>query len=84
MIRDESSIEYEIARWQVVMKDSLSESIFTYIQSILSPYDLPSVFELLSNPPSKEAWKRLLNCKVHGMVEVAWKLILKASHPQNT
>ena len=31
MIRDKSSIEYEIARRQVVMKDSPSESIFTYI-----------------------------------------------------
>ena len=67
MIRDESSIEYEIALRQVVMKDSPSESIFTYIQSILSHYDLRSVFELLSNPPSKEAWKRLLNCRVHDM-----------------
>ena len=34
---------------------------------------MPSVFELLSNPPSKEAWKRLLNCKVHDLVEAAWK-----------
>ena len=36
MIRNESSIEYEIAWRQVVMKDSPSENIFTYIQSILS------------------------------------------------
>ena len=55
------------------MKDLPSESIFTYIQNILSHYDLPSVFKLLSYPPSKEAWKRLLNCKVHNMVEAAWK-----------
>ena len=73
MNRDESSIEYEISRRQVIMKDSPSESIFTYNQGILSHYDLPSVFELLSNPPSKEAWKRLLNCKVHDMVEAARK-----------
>ena len=55
MNRDESSIEYEIARRQVVMKDWASESTFTYIQSILNHYDLPSVLQLLSNPPSKEA-----------------------------
>ena len=55
------------------MKDSPSESIFTYIQSILSHYELPAIFELLSNPSSREAWKRLLNCKVHDMVEAAWK-----------
>ena len=71
MIRDESS--NEIARRQVVMKDSPSESIFTDIQSILSHYELPSVFELLSNSPSREAWKRLLNCRVHDMVDAAWK-----------
>ena len=70
MIRDESSIEYEIARRQVVMKDSPSERIFTYIQS---HYELPSVFELLSNSPSGEAWKRILNCRVHAIVEAAWK-----------
>ena len=73
MIRDESSIEYEIARRQMVMKDSPSESIFTDIQSILRHFELPSVFELLSNPPSRETWKRLLNCRVHDMVEAAWK-----------
>ena len=73
MIRDESSIEYEIARRQVLMKDSPSESISTYIQGILSHYELPSVFELLSNPPSREVWKRLLNCNVYDMVEAAWK-----------
>ena len=73
MIRDESSIEYEIAERQVVKKDSPSESIFIYIQSILSHYELPSFFELLSYPPSREVWKRLLNYKVHDMVEAAWK-----------
>ena len=72
MIRDESSIEYEIAQRQVVMKDSPCE-IFTYIQSTWSHYDLPSVFELLAKPPSKEAWKHLLNRKVHDMVEALWK-----------
>ena len=33
------------------MKDSPGESILPYIQSILSHYDLPPVFELLSKPP---------------------------------
>ena len=73
MIRNESSIEYEIARRQVVVKDSPSERIFTYIQSILSHYELPSVFELLSNSSSREAWERILNCPVHAMVKAAWR-----------
>ena len=72
MISDESSIDYEISRRQAIMKDSPSECIFTYIQSILH-YELSSVFELLSNPPSREASKGILNCRVHDMVETAWK-----------
>ena len=47
--------------------------LFKILADVISHYDLPSVFELLSNPPSKEAWKCLLNCKVHDMVEAAWK-----------
>ena len=51
MIRNENSIEYEIAQRQLVMRDSTRESIFTHIQSISAQYGLPSVFELLNDPP---------------------------------
>ena len=78
MIRDENSIEYEIAQRQVGMKDSPCESIFTYIQSSLSHYDLPSVFELLTKPPPKEAWKRILNRKMHDTVEALWKFDIES------
>ena len=53
MVRDKRSIDYEISQKQVAMKDSPSESIFTYIQSILSHYDLPFVFGSLTYPHSK-------------------------------
>ena len=41
MIRNENSVEYEIAKRQLVMKDTPRECIFTHIQSILDRYDLP-------------------------------------------
>ena len=63
MIRNENSIEYEIAQRQLVMRESPRESIFTHIQSISAQYGLPSVFELLNDPPAKEAWKCTLNHK---------------------
>ena len=83
MIRNENSVEYEIAKRQLVMKDTPRESIFTHIQSILDRYGLPSVFELLNSPATKEAWKCTLNHKINDMVS-SGGLILKASLPQNT
>ena len=73
MIRNENSIEYEIAQRQLVMRESPRESIFTHIQSITDQYGLPSVFELLNDPPAKEAWKCTLNHKIHDMVKASWK-----------
>ena len=73
MIRNENSIEYEIAQRQLVMRESPRESIFTHIQSISAHYGLPSVFELLNDPQAKEAWKCTLNHKIHDMVKASWK-----------
>ena len=73
MIRNENSVEYEIAKRQLVMKDTPRESIFTHIQSILDRYDLPSVFDLLNCPPTKEAWKSTLNHKINDMVQKFWR-----------
>ena len=53
MIRNENSIEFEMTQRQLVMKESPRESIFTHIKSILALYGLPSIFELLDNPPTK-------------------------------
>ena len=58
---------------QLVMKDTPRESIFTHIQSILDRYDLPSVFDLLNCPPTKEAWKCTLNHKINDMVQKFWR-----------
>ena len=73
MIRDKTSIEYEIAQRQLVMREDPRDSMFTYIKSILEYYDLPSVFWLLNNPPTKAEWKRTLNHKINDMVESEWQ-----------
>ena len=72
-IRNENSIEYEIAQRQLIMRESPRESIFTHSQSILAQYGLPFLFELLNDPPAKEAWKCTLNHKIHDMVKASWK-----------
>ena len=57
MIRNDNSIEYEIAHRQLVMIDPQQKSLFNYIRDILNLYELPSIFSLLNNPPTKEEWK---------------------------
>ena len=73
MMRDQNSIEYEIAQRQIVMRDMPQKSMFTHIQCLLEQYGLPSVFELMCNTPPKLAWKNTLNRKIHEMVELSWK-----------
>ena len=74
MIKLDNSVELELAHRQLVMKDNPRESIFTHIKSILKHYGLPSVFSLISSPPSKAEWKSTLNHKIHDMVESAWNV----------
>ena len=52
MIRDQNSIEYEIAQRQIVMRDMPQKSMFTHIQCLLDLYGLPSVFEPMCNTPT--------------------------------
>ena len=73
MMRDQNSIEYEIAQRQIVMRDMPQKSMFTHIQCLLEQYGLPSVFELMCNTPPKLAWRNTLNRKIHEMVELSWK-----------
>ena len=73
MIRDQSSIEYEIAQRQIVMRDMPQKSMFIHIQCLFDLYGLPSVFELMCNTPPKLVWKNALNRKIHEMVELYWK-----------
>ena len=46
------------------MKDSSSHSYVVYARELLAEYDLPSVYHLLKNVPSKFSWKKTVLQKV--------------------
>ena len=73
VISDKNSIEYQIAERQLAMKDSQEKSWFNYIKSILETYNMPSIYSLFDEQPSKSNWKKLLNQSVHSHVEALWK-----------
>ena len=58
VISDKNSIEYQIAEKQLAMKDSQEKSWFNYIKSILEAYDMPSIYSLFNEQPSKSKWKK--------------------------
>ena len=41
-------------------------------------YNLPSIFQLLSNPPSKYEWKRVMNTAVNRAIEEIWQQDIKS------
>ncbi|MCG7892397.1 MAG: reverse transcriptase family protein, partial [Candidatus Thiodiazotropha endolucinida] len=73
IISSPNSVELEIAKRQLIMREKPQKSMFTHIQSILEQYELPSIFHLISNPPSKAEWKLTLNQRIHESVESFWK-----------
>ena len=78
MIRQKGSIENDIALRQLVMKDENDKSWFMFVRGILKLYSLPSIFQLLDNPPSKNEWKRLLNRAVNTAIEESWEQDIKS------
>ena len=50
-------VEKDLARRQLAVKDSTSNSCFIALREILYKYGLPTAQELLDNPPEKLAWK---------------------------
>ena len=58
VISDKNSIEYQIAERQLAMKDSQEKSWFNYIKSILETYNMPSIYSLFAEQPSKSKWKK--------------------------
>ena len=78
MIRLKGSIENDIALRQIVIKDVKDKSWFMFVREILHMYNLPSIFQLLSNPPSKNEWKRVMNTAVNKAVEEGWQQDVKS------
>ncbi len=62
--RDPESIEYKILQRQVALK-SIDDNIWsTQIKELLLMYNLPSIYEHLSNPPSKPKWQTTVKASI--------------------
>ena len=61
----ESSIQKQLAKRQLAVKDYRSNSWYVAVRKILVRFNLPSCCDLLDNPPSKEHWRRMVNKQVN-------------------
>ena len=73
IIKNKSSVEYQIAERLLVMNDVGEKSWFNYIRSTLEQYNLPSAYTLLQQDITKLQWKKLLNSSIATFVENSWK-----------
>ena len=73
MARRTNSVEWEILQRQIAMKDMGGPSWVKMAQSIIEEYNLPSIRDLLYNPPTKSHWKIL----VQSTVRASWEKRLK-------
>ena len=64
MIRDPASVERLIIQRQLAVKGKDSKSWITTVKDLLHHYDLPSSYDLYTNPPSKRQWKCKLKDKI--------------------
>ena len=64
ILQNNTSLEFKLAKRQLLHKDENSNSWFIKILEILSKYDLPNPLELLEHPPKKEHWKRTYKKKM--------------------
>ena len=69
VVRDQSFIENELAVRQLAIRGITEKSWFSSVRVVLNAYPLPSAYELLKNPPSKEQWKKTVKDKVHQTIE---------------
>ena len=60
IMRSEDSALRQIAIRQLAIKDFKSKSWFIYCARLLYKYDLPSIHHLVSFPPTKTYWARLV------------------------
>jgi hypothetical protein len=63
--RTSNSIEREIAERQLGMKAINDNSWFSKLKQILAIYELPSSHNILDLPPTKNAWKKMVNKAVN-------------------
>ena len=73
VVRDQSSIENGLAVQQLAIRSIIEKSWFSSVRVVLNAYSLPSAYELLKNPPSKEQWKETVKDKIHQTIEQQWR-----------
>jgi hypothetical protein len=74
LIRDEETVEFKIIQRQLAMKSSNTNSWTMLVRKTLWKYNLPSPYQLMKSPPTKERWKRTLK----GASRVYWADQLKS------
>ena len=57
LISNKTSKEFEIILRQLAIKNDTSHSWIVHIVKLLKKYDLPTAYEIMVNPPSKDQWK---------------------------
>ena len=65
----------DLMRHQLTMKNPDSSSWAPYVKKLLEEYKLPRSSELLTNPPSKNQWRKMVKDAVH----TTWTKRLKES-----
>ena len=81
VISDKNSIDYQIGERQLPMKDSQEKNWFKYIKLILETCNMPSIYSLFDEQPSKLKWKKkTLNQAAHSHVEALWKSEVESKH----
>lgn len=79
-ISDPSSIEHQLARRQLVVKDSSSNSWYIHVEKLAYMYGLPAPYELLLCLPKKNQWKNMVKKSVHTL----WKAKLESDAQSKT
>jgi len=57
ILQNSESVECEIVKRQLAMKELSAESWVNQVRRVLSKYNLPSAYKLLLSPPEKSTWK---------------------------
>ena len=64
-LRDADTKESQIIRRQMAVKGMDSHSYVVLVRELLAEYDLPSVFVIAEDTPSKYAWKKKVTDKIN-------------------
>jgi hypothetical protein len=75
--RNPGTVEHNMINRQLALKNVTSCSWINTVKALVTRYDLPSIYQLFMNPPSKHMWKRMLRQNIAS--HVTCRLRLEAS-----